>query len=67
MLDGVSEADESPVVAHIQKVIAEVEGKPCPLDEAERVFNCLSVMPEKRAPLLFDQATRLWRGRNHGK
>jgi len=54
---------ESIVLAYIADRIAEIDGD-CTLKEAQRVFYCLANM--KSGPLVFDKATRLWRGRNHG-
>jgi len=56
------DASLSAVVGFVCDIIAGVDGK-CDLAEGKRVFNCLSVM--KNGPLVFDRATRLWRGRNH--
>jgi RecA-family ATPase len=56
------DASLSAVVNFVCDIVAGVDGK-CDLAEGKRVFNCLSVM--KNGPLVFDRATRLWRGRNH--
>jgi hypothetical protein len=53
---------ESEVLAYLSSRIAEVDGD-CTLKEAQRVFYCLANM--KSGPLVFDRATRLWRGRRH--
>jgi hypothetical protein len=53
---------ESEVLAYFSSRIAEVDGD-CTLKEAQRVFYCLANM--KSGPLVFDRATRLWRGRRH--
>ncbi|NQX00959.1 AAA family ATPase, partial [bacterium] len=55
---------ESGVLAYISDRIAEIEGD-CTLKEAQRVFYCLANM-KSGSPLVFDKATRLWRGRRHG-
>ena len=52
----------SAAIGFVCDVVAGVDGK-CDLAEGKRVFSCLSVM--KNGPLVFDRATRLWRGRNH--
>lgn len=54
---------DSAVLAYISDRIAEIDGD-CTLKEAQRVFYCLANM--KPGPLVFDKATRLWRGRRHG-
>lgn len=56
------DASLSEVVSFVCDIVAGVDGK-CDLGEGKRIFNCLSVM--KNGPLVFDRATRLWRGRNH--
>jgi RecA-family ATPase len=53
---------ESEVLAYLSSRIAEIDGD-CTLKEAQRVFYCLANM--KSGPLVFDRATRLWRGRRH--
>ena len=55
---------ESGVLAYISDRIAEIDGD-CTLKEAQRVFYCLANM-KSDSPLVFDKATRLWRGRRHG-
>jgi hypothetical protein len=55
---------ESGVLAYISDRIAEIDGD-CTLKEAQRVFYCLANM-KSGSPLVFDKATRLWRGRRHG-
>lgn len=55
-------AQESGVLAYISDRIAEVDGD-CTLKEAQRVFYCFANM--KAGPIIFDKATRLWRGRNY--
>ncbi len=55
-------AQESGVLAYISDRIAELDGD-CTLKEAQRVFYCFANM--KAGPLVFDKATRLWRGRNY--
>lgn len=54
---------ESAVISFISDRIAELDGD-CTLKEAQRVFYCLANM-KKGSPLVFDKATRLWRGRNY--
>jgi hypothetical protein len=56
-------AQESGVLAYISDRVAEIDGD-CTLKEAQRVFYCFANM--KSGPLVFDKATRLWRGRRHG-
>jgi hypothetical protein len=53
---------ESAVLAFISNRIAEIDGD-CTLKEAQRVFYCFANM--KNGPIIFDKATRLWRGRNY--
>ena len=55
---------ESAVLTFITDRIAELDGD-CTLKEAQRVFYCLANM-KNGSPLVFDKATRLWRGRRHG-
>ena len=55
---------ESAVLTFITDRIAELDGD-CTLKEAQRIFYCLANM-KKGSPLVFDKATRLWRGRRHG-
>ncbi|MEI6656620.1 MAG: hypothetical protein WCP45_17795, partial [Verrucomicrobiota bacterium] len=55
---------ESEAVEYIHQRIEQAEGE-CTIKEANRVFLCLANM-KKNGPLVFDRATRLWRGRNHG-
>ena len=52
----------SQVVAFIGDAVTQVEGD-CSLEEALRIYKCFSVM--KQGPIIFDRATRLWRGRKH--
>ena len=54
---------ESAVLTFITDRIAELDGE-CTLKEAQRIFYCLANM-KKGSPLVFDKATRLWRGRNY--
>ena len=56
-------AQESAVLGYISDRMAEIDGD-CTLKEAQRVFYCLANM--KSGPIVFDKATRLWRGRRHG-
>lgn len=56
---------ESDVVEFIRQRITEADGAECSLKEADRVFHCFAAM-KKNCPLVFDRATRLWRGRRHG-
>lgn len=55
---------ESEAVEYIRQRIEWVEGE-CTIKEANRIFLCLANM-KKNGPLVFDRATRLWRGRHHG-
>jgi RecA-family ATPase len=55
---------ESEVVEFIRQRITDVSGD-CSTEEADRVFHCFASM-KKNSPLVFDRATRLWRGRRHG-
>lgn len=55
-------AQESGVLTYISDRIAELDGD-CTLKEAQRVFYCFANM--KAGPLVFEKATRLWRGRNY--
>ena len=54
---------ESGVLEFIQDMIKELEGR-CDLKEARRVFYCFANM-KKNSPIIFDRATRLWRGRRY--
>jgi RecA-family ATPase len=54
---------ESEVLAYLSSRIAEVDGD-CTLKEAQRVFYCFAAM-KTGSPIVFDRATRLWRGRRH--
>ena len=54
---------ESAVLAYISDRIAEIDGD-CTLKEAQRVYYCLANM--KSGPIVFDKATRLWRGSRYG-
>jgi hypothetical protein len=54
---------DSAVLAFISDRIAEIEGG-CTLKEAQRIFHCLAAM-KKGSPIIFDRATRLWRGRHY--
>jgi RecA-family ATPase len=53
---------ESGVLAYLSDRIAEIDGD-CTLKEAQRVFYCFANM--KNGPIIFDKATRLWRGRHY--
>jgi hypothetical protein len=55
---------ESEVLKYIQAKV-QAAGDECDLTEAKRIFQCLAVM-KKDSPLVFDRATRLWRGCCHG-
>jgi RecA-family ATPase len=57
-------AQESEVVEFLRARIETREGT-CDHQEAKRVFLCLANM-KKNSPVVFDRATRLWRGRRHG-
>ena len=59
-----SSPEDSPVVDFIATKISETGGD-CSLKEARRIFYCLANM-KKNSPIIFDRATGLWRGRNHG-
>jgi hypothetical protein len=50
---------ESGLLAYLSDRIAEIDGD-CTLKEAQRVFYCFANM--KNGPIIFDKATRLWRG-----
>ena len=52
----------SAVISYIREKISGAEGE-CSLEEARRVFYCLANM-KKGSPIVFDKASRLWRGRN---
>ena len=54
---------ESQVLEFIREKIQEADGQ-CDLTEARRVFYCFANM-KKSSPIVFDRATRLWRGRRH--
>ncbi|MBP7948886.1 MAG: AAA family ATPase [Verrucomicrobiales bacterium] len=54
----------SEVIAYIRQQITDSEGD-CTIKEADRIFHCLASM-KVNSPLVFDRATRLWRGRRHG-
>jgi len=53
----------SEVIAYICSTVAAVEGE-CSLKEGQRIYYCLANM-KHHAPIFFDRATRLWRGRKH--
>jgi RecA-family ATPase len=55
---------ESEVVEFLRARI-EGLGDACDVHEAKRIFLCLANM-KKNSPVIFDKATRLWRGRRHG-
>jgi len=55
---------ESEVVEFIRQRIEAAQGE-CSFQEAKRVFHCFANM-KKNCPIIFDRATRLWRGRRHG-
>ena len=55
---------DSEVLKYIQAKV-QAAGDECDLTEAKRIFQCLAVM-KKDCPLVFDRATRLWRGCRHG-
>jgi len=59
-----SDAEESPTVDYIREQITAAEGS-CSVKEARRIFYCFANM-KKNSPIIFDRATGLWRGRNHG-
>ena len=54
---------EPEVLAYLSSRIAEVDGD-CTLKEAQRGFYCFAAM-KTGSPIVFDRATRLWRGRRH--
>ena len=54
---------ESETVEYIRQRIEQAEGE-CTTREADRVFHCFAAM-KKNSPIIFDRATRLWRGRRH--
>ena len=56
---------ESEVVTFICKQVAQAEGE-CSLAEGLRIYHCLANM-KKSCPIVFDRATRLWRGRNYAR
>ena len=53
----------SDVIAYICEKVASLEGE-CSTKEGQRIYYCLANM-KRKSPLLFDRATKLWRGRNH--
>ena len=53
----------SEVITYICERVAQMEGE-CSLKEGQRIFYCLANM-KKNSPIIFDRATRLWRGRNY--
>ena len=53
----------SQVIAFICERVASVEGE-CSIKEGHRIYYCLANM-DKGSPIIFDRATRLWRGRNY--
>lgn len=55
---------ESETIEYIRQRIEQAEGE-CTTKEADRVFHCFASM-KKNSPIIFDRATRLWRGRRHG-
>ena len=57
-------AQESEVVEFLRARIEQRDGA-CDVHEAKRIFLCLANI-KKNPPVIFDQATRLWRGRRHG-
>ena len=57
-------AQESAVLGYISDRMAEIDGD-CTLKEAQRTFHCFASM-RSNSPIVFDKATRLWRGRCHG-
>ncbi len=63
-LGNAAAAQESEVVEFLRARIEEQDGS-CDHHEARRIFLCLANM-KKNGPLVFDKATRLWRGRRHG-
>ena len=54
---------QSQVVAYICQQVAILDGE-CPTEEGRRIYYCLANM-KRKCPILFDAATRLWRGRSH--
>ena len=57
-------AEESEVVEFLRARIEQQDGG-CDVHEARRIFLCLANM-KKKSPVIFDRATRLWRGCRHG-
>lgn len=60
------EPEQSAVLEFIIGKVAEVEGA-CSLEKAGRIYHAFACMLNrgKTAPILFDRATKLWRGRSH--
>ncbi|XHR27640.1 MAG: AAA family ATPase [Chthoniobacteraceae bacterium] len=53
----------SDVIAYICSTVTAVEGE-CSLKEGQRIYYCMANM-KRHAPIFFDRATRLWRGRKY--
>ena len=56
----------SDVVAYICEQVAMAEGE-CSLAQGIRIYHAFACMAgrNKKGPIIFDRATRLWRGRNY--
>ena len=56
----------SDVVAYICEQVAKAEGE-CSLAQGTRIYHAFACMNsrDKNGPIIFDRATRLWRGRNY--
>ena len=55
------EPEYSAAISYIRQKLTETEGG-CSLEEARRIFYCLANM-KHGSPLVFDRASRTWRGR----
>jgi hypothetical protein len=53
----------SDVIAYICERVASAEGE-CSIKEGLRIYYCLANM-KRNSPIVFDRATRLWRGRKY--
>jgi len=49
----------------MRRQVADRNADPAALKEAQRTFHCFASM-RSNSPIVFDKATRLWRGRRHG-
>ncbi len=57
----------SAVVEYICAAVSKIEGE-CSPDYGDRIhhaFACMASRDEKKAPIIFDRSTKLWRGRNY--